>query len=39
MDARLGESGRQRLIRIEAELEDANATVTELRMQVEFAKK
>lgn len=38
-DAPLDDSGRQRLIRVEAELKDANATVAELRMQVEFAKK
>jgi transposase len=39
VDAPLSESERQRLIRVEAELKDANATVAELRMQVEFAKK
>jgi transposase len=38
-DAPLGESDRLRLIRVEAELKEANATVAELRMQVEFAKK
>ena len=38
-DAPLSESERLRLIRVEAELKEANATVAELRMQVEFAKK
>jgi transposase len=38
-EAPLGESDRLRLIRVEAELKEANATVAELRMQVEFAKK
>jgi transposase len=38
-DAPLDESERFRLMRVEAELKDANATNAELRMQVEFAKK
>lgn len=38
-DAPLDESDRFRLMRVEAELKDANATISELRMQVEFAKK
>jgi transposase len=39
VDAPLSECERQRLIRVEAELKNANAAVAELRMQVEFAKK
>jgi transposase len=38
-DAPLDEGDRFRLMRVEAELKDANATISELRMQVEFAKK
>jgi transposase len=33
------DAGRAELIRLRAELKEANATVAELRMQVEFAKK
>ena len=38
-EASLDESERLRLIRVEGELKDANATIMQLRMQVEFAKK
>jgi transposase len=38
-DAPLSVSERLELIRVRVELKDANATVAELRMQVEFAKK
>jgi transposase len=38
-DSPLSESERLELIRVRADLKDANATVAELRMQVEFAKK
>ncbi len=38
-DAPLSESERLRMIRLEDELKDAKAENTQLRMQVEFAKK
>jgi transposase len=38
VDAPLSGCERQRLIRVEAELKNADAAVAELRMQVEFAK-
>jgi transposase len=38
-DAPLSDSERAELVRLRSELKDANATVAELRMQVEFAKK
>jgi transposase len=38
-DAPLGESERVELIRLRAESQDDKSTISELRMQVEFAKK
>jgi transposase len=38
-DAPLDESERLELIRLRAELKDANSSISELQMQVEFAKK
>ena len=38
-DTPLSDSERAELVRLRGELKDANATVAELRMQVEFAKK
>lgn len=38
-DAELSESERAELIRLRAESKDDKATITELQMQVEFAKK
>ena len=38
-DEPLTESERMELIRLRGELKEANATVAEMRMQVEFAKK
>jgi transposase len=37
-DGPLDDAERAELIRLRGELKDANATVAELRMQVEFAK-
>lgn len=38
-DAVLDESERAELIRLRGEVKDANSTIAELQMQVEFAKK
>ena len=38
-DAALDESERAELVRLRGEVKDANSTIAELQMQVEFAKK